>query len=258
MNLGSKHQRRRQSITVNYDNIRSIESLDWDQVRAKVRSIVPQGSKQIRGLSPVDDTVFKELVHQVRSIYDSPSEYEKLRTIVSSEFGDAKNITPGTVSAYFLGCLGESSVTPKGCNPLCAGAMPLSREIGGENSFCEYPVFLMEGDGSSTARSMTMLNQTDDSSRAIVYTSARSLDEFAGFSPAEIQELRERGVDTVRLLSYSSEDLLGTDVWKSLTGLKTRDTADVSSTSSNRGWVIFGFILIVLLILFVVYLAMRK
>lgn len=255
MKFGPKSIRKRsQSITMQP----TIENVDWDNIRRDLKMVYSIKEKEIRELEGVDEGLFKRLVTNVKTLYSSPDEYDRFHKIVTETFADHKTLVPGTVGAYFAGCLVSSNVNPKGCSQFCAGAMPLSRETAGENSFCEYPIFLAS---SSSGRMMiTQMNQVDDMTKAIVYVNAKTVEQFEGFSTNEIQAFQAQGIETVKLLSndLNPVNLMKDVEWVKVEEVKTRATDDERHMNSGRAWTIVGIILIALLVLFVIYLATRS
>lgn len=254
------NKKRSRSITIHSGVAGDVGNIDWEGIKSDLDSIVPRGTQQIRALDKDDDAKFKRLVTRVRSVYESPDEYDKLQKMVVESFGKQADIKPGTVNAYFVGCLADSKIQPKGCNPLCAGAMPLAREAVGNNSFCEYPVFVAE---TVNGRSViTKMSTVEDMSKAIVYVDASSSDDFSGFTEEERSALSSQGVESVKLVNYKS-DVITSDEWVPLSKTETRETGDyVVVASETSGWtralMIFILALIVLFILYLIYTATRK
>ena len=255
MKFGFKPKKRSHSITLSSHN--DIET-DWSVIKRDLKIANNIRGQMIRSLDEKDSTVFTRLVTQVHKLYDLPEEYDMLHKMVVEEFGTDADIVPGSIGAYFGGCLAQGNIVPRGCSPLCAGSMPLTKETNGENSFCEYPVYLT--DGLSGRSIITKMNRVGDSTKALVYVEARDISSFEGFDTGEVDAFTAQGVEEVRLISNDSDpvDLMtGDNTWISLKDIKRRDVNDalVLQTSYSSGWAIFGFVLILVLILVVIYLA---
>jgi hypothetical protein len=250
MKLTSKINRRRShSISVHAPE----QNIDWEVIAKDVTSVHEVQDMMIRNLKGDKDALFKRLVSTVRTLYESPDEYERFHKMVVDEFGESDSVTPGTVRAYFTGCLSKSTVLPKGCNPVCAGSMPLPRELEGENSNCEFPIFITSNVNGKTV--ITKMNDVEDMSKAIVYVDANTPEEFAGFTKSEIDSFVSQGVESMRLISKDGTQAFGE--WEEARSVKVCEGRELTAGGYSI-WVILAGIAILLLILFIIYLIYKR
>jgi hypothetical protein len=197
---------------------------DWTAIAGDVRAMKINANTPIADLMGQEEAVFKRLVGIVRELYDIPDEYNKLQEVVGSEFGAQRGIVPGTVGAYFGGCIVNQDISPRGCSAICAGSIPLGFETENLTSHCGHPVFLTTFE-AGRGYTFTQMNQSDDDTgRAIVYVNSENMDKFEGFSSSEKQSLVARNIEKVQLMKYvrSTNQSVSLSDWLDVGQLKDR------------------------------------
>ena len=131
---------------------------------------------------------FNGLVESLGILYGSQALYDLVLADIREVFGDVKEVKPGTVAAFFLGCFDEEKFPgPMGCNPKCAASLHDSSESGVS---CEDLVLIYsEGVFSS-------LNSKNPKHTYIYVEDA----DFDGFTRENISQLKEAGVSKATLV----------------------------------------------------------
>jgi hypothetical protein len=249
--------RKRQTSTLRmHDMITSppVDEIKWENIGNDLKLMKESSAVAIADLQNENKLRFDRIVSAVRTLYDTPDDYQQFHKLVVNEFGKMQQITPGTVGAYFGGCLASSSMSPRGCSAICAGSVPLNTETDDLNSHCEYPVFLasFKNDGFV----FTQMNQSRDMERAIIYIDTMTLAKFQGLTSREKEALKSRGIEQVQLMHYMDGENINVSGWISLDVLKDRlehiptinhtPTNEYSSSSNMSVWI--GIIVVILLI----------
>ena len=77
-----------------------------------------QANVSIRQLSPTNTESFRSIVEALRLLYGSQALYDLVLTDIRAVFSDVKDIKPGTVAAFFIGCFNDDKYPgPMGCSP---------------------------------------------------------------------------------------------------------------------------------------------
>lgn len=111
------------------------------------------------------------------------------------EMGSLDNLVPGTLAAKFFGC--QAPPCPEvdlGCSPLCAGSVGGDGKNGWKQ--CSSPVLEFQ-DGQFKTFSA---GHGSGDKTAYVYVKS----DFKGFTAVQIQELKQRGIEQIRLIQYDS------------------------------------------------------
>lgn len=244
---------------------------DWGAIASDVRAMKINANTPIADLMGQEETVFKRLIGVVREMYDIPDEYNQLQEVVNAEFGSQRGIVPGTVGAYFGGCIANQDISPRGCSAICAGSIPLGFETENLTTHCGHPVFLTSFDANG-GYVFTQMNQAEDETeRAIIYVNNESIDKFEGFSSSEKQTLAARGIEKVQLMKYvrGTNQSVNLSDWLDVDQVKDRleritlslngsdvsintDDAKVKEENAGRS---FGFWVIIIIFIIIIVLA---
>ncbi len=174
---------------------RSIEELD-----TILTDLRKNANVNIKDLNGTLQQRYRQAVAYVSMLYDTDY-YPALSEVVSRKFGDIETFQPGTVGAYFGGCLVQRPIrgVSPGCTPTCAGSAPPSDEHAARTGWspCEQNVVLATMiDGRYN---FSRLNTIDDRKDAILYIDQPT---FTGFTAGEKRKLSQLGIDEVLILSY--------------------------------------------------------
>ena len=165
-------------------------------------------SKQIRELTGSTNDKFKMMVSYVDLLYDTDY-YNVLHNLVKDKFGDLKDVQPGTVGAYFAGCLinPELSGLPKGCSPICAGSMPPPQDKFDQLqwAFCGDTVISATYSPQTQNFDFTIVNTIPNSDRALIFVNYNNLNTFPGFTDEDKNKLTNLGIRNVQLLGYTQD-----------------------------------------------------
>lgn len=217
-----------------------------------------QSNVPVRNLAPEYSESFKSVVEALRLLYGSQALYDIVLTDIRDIFNDVKDVRPGTVAAYFIGCFNDDKFPgPLGCSPKCAASLPPAEGTAGYSTCDDLVLIYSEGLFSS-------LNEKR-SSHSYIYVSDV---DFKGFSSENIKQLRSAGIENVTLVFGNSNDGSYREVTSVLTldQLPQRaDTANSEVTNDNDGQntntnnnngagIVFVIVIIVIIILLLVIL----
>lgn len=217
---------------------------------------------KIKNLNKEDAEDFKLMVSYVHLLYGT-SHYSHLYDIVRKYFSDVKTVKPGTIGAYFAGCLvsvesesrdfGESTVTA-GCTATCAGSMPLPKDEEGW-SFCDKAVILAEKGKRGYVFTVVKEPETEeDLEPAYVFVESNNLHDFTGFAKSEKDNLRALGCNKVHLVGYDSKTTNSYDLYgepKRLTEIKHRHVYSGKENKENANLALWIIVVILVLLLLV-------
>lgn len=226
--------------------------LHRNRFRETLRELQSQAHISIRQLNAEYLTTFNEVINALHLLYKSPPLYDIILKDVQEIFKDVKEIRPGSVAAYFIGCFSNDDKFPgpMGCSPKCAASLPPPDGSPGY-SHCEDMVLIY------TDNVFNSLNNRQ-SEHAYIYVH----DQFDGFTHENITQLKNGGITKVTLI-YGQQDGNYKEVGNPIspdqlpkktefvsTGSQTTSTS--TSTSSASGVGIFFLILIIVIIIIVV------
>lgn len=141
-------------------------------------------TNQIDQLVGRDKEDYNSLVLYVNSLYGTPA-YNELATEVENLFGNLQTIVPGTVGAYFGGCLAAEKNKDSTCSAACAGNMPFS------NNFCKYTVIIANKQGSN--HSFKTVHDVG-TKEAFIY-----IQDGQQLTSSDIDHLKNQGIEKVYL-----------------------------------------------------------
>lgn len=228
-----------------------------------------QANVSVRQLSPEHTESFRSIVEALRLLYGSQALYDLVLTDIRAVFSDVKDVKPGTVAAFFIGCFNDDKFPgPIGCSPKCAASLPPAEGTPGYANCDDLVLIYSEGLFSS-------LNEKR-SSHSYIYIGDS---DFSGFTIENIRQLREAGIENSSLI-FGNHDGSYREVTSALTldqlpckieteapkapkapkaqssGTNHQPTPtnpDSSNTNSGAG-ILFAIIIIVIIILLLVVL----
>ena len=165
-----------------------------------------QAHISVKHLSPENNESFKSIVEALRLLHGSQALYDIVLADIRGIFLDIKDIRPGTVSAFFIGCFNEDKFPgPLGCNPKCTASLPPSDGTPGYAA-CD-DLILIYSDGLFNS-----LNERQ-SSHAYIYIGDI---KFQGFTPENISQLKAAGVENASII-FGNQDGSYREVTSALT-----------------------------------------
>jgi len=212
-----------------------------------------QANVSVRHLSPEHTESFRSVVEALRLLYGSQGLYDLVLTDIRTVFADVKDVKPGTVAAFFIGCFNDDKFPgPMGCSPKCAASLPPSEGTPGYSNCDDLVLIYSEGLFSS-------LNEKR-SAHAYIYISDSN---FSGFSAENLRQLRGADIENASLI-FGNQDGSYREVTSALTieqlpsrpegnGSATQ-TQDTSNPSNTAAGIAIGIILLVIIILLFVVL----
>lgn len=208
----------------------------------------------IRDLSGDLKRQYDMIVRLVDLLYESDG-YVHLYNLVKKHFGEIDNAKPGTLCAYFAGCLINSNQGGGSCDVLCAGSLPLPRNLA--KGKCGETVILCTYDGKNRKYHFKILSAGNRKPEAIIYMDSGNPDTFRGFTKHEKDKLKGMGIKKVSVnwVHHKSESEIAPKI--DLDHLKDLDDArDDNDNNDDNGsdltalWVILVALAIVIVILF--------
>lgn len=177
-------------------------TVNLDDIRTRLNRLRPLANQQISSLSGAAQEDYRALVQYMKLLYDTDA-YKVYHDEVRNKFGDLADVQPGTVGAYFIGCVLSSSVDKlPGCSVICAGSMPLPKLPEGQDqhldAFCPYTVVIAMPSGSGFE--FKTLREGSNKDNLIVYVDSKS--NFTGFSDDEKAQLGKYGASHVTIRKY--------------------------------------------------------
>jgi len=214
----------------------------------------------VNQLDPPQLESFKSIVEALKLLYGSQAVYDIVLNDIRESFSDIKDVKPGTVAAFFIGCFTDDPKFPgpMGCSPKCAASLPPTEGTPGYGNCDDLVLIYKDGLFSS-------LNEKR-SRHAYVYIGEPS---FNGFTDENITQLSEAEIETVSLV-FGNQDGTYREVTSPLLLEKLPrnsekapitkqvvpvQTSEMTSTTSSAAGIIFAIIIIGLIILLIVVIA---
>lgn len=164
--------------------------LHRNTLKETLNDLKTQAHVSVRHLSPNHTEAFRSIVEALRLLYGSQALYDLVLTDIRAVFADVKDIKPGTVAAFFIGCFSDDKFPgPMGCSPKCAASLPPSEGTPGYANCDDLVLIYSEGLFSS-------LNEKR-SAHAYIYISDP---DFAGFTTENLRQLRAADIENVSLV----------------------------------------------------------
>lgn len=192
--------------------------IDVNALNDALTELRNNASKEIRELNGSTYDKYRTMVSYVNLLYDTDY-YTVLHDLVKAKFADLKDIKPGTVGAYFAGCLLNPELPgfPKGCSPICSGSMPPPKDKIDQLQwgFCDNTVIWSTYSPQTQKFEFTTLNTVPtqrgfgskdpvpNSDRALIFVNYNNINSFPGFTDDEKNILTNMGIRNVQLLGYT-------------------------------------------------------
>lgn len=255
-----KDDKENDNIEKGHKNVIQVDIAKFEEI---CKNFKDKKDLKIKNLTGRDKEDYDLAVSYVQLLYGT-SYYSHLFDRVKKIFKSINNVAPGTVGAYFAGCLikDESSNLSQGCSVNCAGSMPLPKDENGW-SFCDKAVLLAEkGDNGYVFSVIKPANSQEEMDPAYLFIESSSLNEFSGFSKDEKEHLRAYGYEKVKLIGYKSNtsELTYSEIYnepKGINDIKHRHSKSKYESKSHKDeqeetdltifFVLFIFLLLILI-----------
>lgn len=223
-------------------------------LRESLHKLKLQSHVQIRHLTPENSELFKVIVEVLELLNSSPVIYQKIIDEIHEIFADVKEIRPGTISAYFMGCTVDNSNFngPLGCNPTCTTSLSPSTDNPGF-MHCDDNVLIYNDNAFSS------INDTF-STHAYIYIGD---EKFSGFTHDNIIQLRKANIEKATLIYGNSDGSFReviSDISVDQLPKNTSHSPSPSSvveeiqTSNNDNYPVGGAIVLIIIVIIVILL----
>ncbi len=241
--------------------------VNLDQIREIIQELLRFRHLKIRDLDRLNPTVrkkFNQLIQLIDNIRRSDA-YDQIFKIVETETRNCNSIDPGTIGAYFKGCLLPVNFPDNpSCSEVCVSAFQPPDTIDGWSN-CGRIVIRVKWNldpPEDTQINLICKGQPgpDKGNPGYLLIDHTTLSEFPGFSNQEITQIKRLGLTSCKLLSVSSSgreyrDLLGgfhsvdnlpSRVSRHSNGQEPEKEAERSVLERNP-WILMSFFVLVLL-----------
>lgn len=156
--------------------------------RETVSDLKSQSNTPVRKLDSKHLEMLKNVLEALKIVNNSKEVYDLAIKDIQDIFSDVRDVKPGTVSSFFIGCFNTFSNSfpgPMGCNPRCAGSIT--------------PQGLAECDDLVLIYSEGTFNSLNNKTAEHAYIYIDD-PKFQGFNQEEISKLRNSGVKNITLV----------------------------------------------------------
>jgi len=201
----------------------------------------------VSNLDPEKSQLLQSIIEVTKALYNTPKLYDLVLKDIATIFHDVKEVVPGTVGAFFVGCFTDDKFPgPQGCNPKCVASVPPTEGTLGFKHCDELVIIYNDGKFGA-------LNEKK-SDKAYIYISDEN---FSGFNADNIKQLKESGVQSASLIFGTANG-----AYREVTGnlsldqlpIQINTTSDTQSSSSNAVGIVVFIIIIAIIIALLVYL----
>ena len=264
-------------------------NINLDDIRSRLQRLRSVAEAPIKSLTGTNLDDFRAMVRYTHLLHGTGA-YKILHDEFRHTFGNVSPILPGTVGAYFAGCLIKTSFSEMpGCSVICAGSAPLptgetnpatnpttnpanpeanpvanpSDNACGPTeggSFCQYSVVWGLYDGQRYE--FTTLHDTENKDDTIVFVNS-SKPNFIGFNDDEKELLRKFGAKRINVIRYSPDskhyhELLGGFVDLNSVPSRVDVISNYQEMSSSNNLLIILLIVLVLVVVFIGWRIINK
>ena len=203
----------------------------------------------VRQLTAEHTESFRSVVEAMSLLHGTQALYDILLTDIRAIFSSIKDVKPGSVAAYFVGCFTDDKFSgPQGCSPKCASSLPPADGTPGYSN-CEDLVLIYSEDGTFSS-----LNEKR-STHAYIYVESV---EFAGFTKENIIQLRDAGIENSSIIfgnkDGSYREITSAMAIKQLPQQSGGKVSTQSSDSNVGGVIVLSIIVAIIIFLIFVFL----
>ena len=221
-------------------------------LRSTLLQLKKVANEKIKTLNDTERHNFHYIVQQVQKNYVVSETYDKLYQTFTDVFGDVKDISPGTVAAYIIGCAEKNAPSgPNGCSAVCVGSAPAPNT---DTSQCNArAVWAYRDENNYTLISLSPSLSKD----AIIYIDNK--ETFRGLNHLEKKKLDEWQIETIAVASYDVATKSYREIVPRVPLARAPNRVDVepSNFGSSKNPNAVFFVLLLVLLLIVIYIGWR-
>lgn len=181
-------------------------------------------NKFIKDLTKEEQSKFNQITNLISYTYETENYYQ-VNSLIKSIFSDLDNVIPGTIGAYFLGCLSQSPLTVNS-NPSktsCSNLKVDNIEVHSNNNknwdLCNQTVFWYKDDD------LLILNKIKDSTKTLLFTNYSNYNMFPGLSENQRKILSDHNVREIMIVGCIKEkEYVELTSWIYLENVKSKVT----------------------------------
>lgn len=210
---------------------------------------------KIKKLVGQDKDDFDLMISYVHLLYGT-AYYKNLYEKVKTHFKNISSVKPGTVGAYFAGCLVTKNSNVSGCSLGCAGSMPLPKEEEGW-SMCDKAVIMAEKSASGYSFSVVKPAEKDEDMNPAYLFVEGTLTNFSGFNKYEKENLKAMGCKKVKVIGYSS-DMNYSEIYREPRDVeKIKHRYEKKKNENDSSLLVLGVVLFIILLIILCVLAYK-
>lgn len=224
------------------------EKISLDKISLLLSDLKKYGDVPIRSLNKEAEGKYRQFVSYVKLLYGT-DQYPKLHDLMKNKFADVTTLVPGTLNAYFVGCVMKSDFgdVSQGCLANCAGSVPPLNAS--DWSTCKQAVILATKDVDGYK--FEVLNSPHSLESAYLYVDPG----FTGLTVEEKNKLSSLGVNSLMIVSYTKDTNVYQTLsnWAPLSIIPNRSPLvepEVAKSSINWSVVVLVIIGVFLLLMF--------
>jgi hypothetical protein len=201
---------------------------------------------QVKELGPKQTELFKSIVEALKYLYKSKDLYVLVLKDIHNVFSDVKDIKPGSVAAFYLGCFSddEKFMDSMGCNPKCTSSLPPPEGTPGYYACDDLVLIYKDG----------LFHSLNDKTSKHVYIYMGE-DEFEGFTEENVKQLKDGKIEKASLI-YGNPDGSYKEVTSAVLvddlPMENSDNSNNDTESNNGAGIVLIIVLIAIIILLIV------
>lgn len=253
----------------------NIKSIDLNKLRELLNSLRPLADTPLNVLPPVARENFRQVDMYIKILYDT--EYYPIVYDEASKIFDLKQVTPGTVGAYFAGQRLARSQNVSGlkesldltCLPISSNSMPLPKSHRPASS-CSYTVVL--GKRNASGKLDFLILSKASGSRALVFLPLVNGLAAAPLTQVERTQLAQLGLSEVKVIGYAGsprpdgKDYIDLTTWVPVQSLPANGASITPlqsiqrqmGTPVNTTTILIAIIIIILILVAIWWLSTRS
>ena len=217
-----------------------VVSVDSSDIRALLGKLSKSRRQMISRLTGEDKISYDKMVSCIAITHGTPS-YQGVYTLIGEYFPPSSTPDPpGTVGAYFSGCIDQHNTDLGVCDPRCSSSVPAP----GVSSSCDKNTIMGEHHGSGyTFKRLTTSNSSSDTILFLPTPTRTAM--YYPLTQRDITTLKSMGVTTVTIYTYSPDS---SDMTKVTTATHVESLTNNPNKSDSSIAVIVVIIFIILVI----------
>jgi len=229
--------------------------IDIDRLESDLDDLRRKADVMIKDLDPNSRAQYRKFVNYIRLLHDT-DEYDNFFEIIRNKFKDSPT-RPGTVGAYFGGCLADIKVNGynSSCVPSVVRSIPPSKQYISEKGIkpCNQTILWGYLNKDSDILTIAPLHIQVGDDNALLFVNSPYKDKFPGLNERDKEEIKRHNIKKVKIIGYSDDgknyrDI--TDDYIDLDSVKVRQTQGVKNQTVSDIQKYDNLPMILLLIIF--------